>query len=49
MKILITGHKGFVGKYFMRKYSEHEIFGVDLKDGNDCRNFFRLNPKHTLI
>jgi nucleoside-diphosphate-sugar epimerase len=28
----------------MRKYSEHEIFGVDLKDGNDCRNFFRLNP-----
>jgi nucleoside-diphosphate-sugar epimerase len=44
MKILITGHKGFVGKYFMRKYSEHEIFGVDLKDGNDCRNFFRLNP-----
>lgn len=43
MKILITGHKGFVGKYFMRKYSEHEIVGVDLKDGNDCRDFFKKN------
>lgn len=44
MKILITGHKGFVGKYFMKKYSEHEIFGVDLKDGDDCRDFFKKNP-----
>jgi nucleoside-diphosphate-sugar epimerase len=40
MKILITGHKGFVGKYFMRKYAEHDIVGVDLKDGYDCRDFF---------
>jgi nucleoside-diphosphate-sugar epimerase len=44
MKILITGHKGFVGKYFMRKYAEHDIVGVDLKDGNDCRDFFKQNP-----
>ncbi len=43
MKILITGHKGFVGKYFMRKYAEHDIVGVDLKDGNDCRDFFKQN------
>jgi nucleoside-diphosphate-sugar epimerase len=40
MRILITGHKGFVGKYFMRKYAEHDIVGVDLKDGYDCRDFF---------
>jgi nucleoside-diphosphate-sugar epimerase len=44
MKILITGHMGFVGKYFMKKYSQHEIVGVDLKEGNDCRDFFKQNP-----
>lgn len=44
MKILITGHKGFVGAYFMRKYAEHDIVGIDLKDGNDCRVFFKNNP-----
>jgi nucleoside-diphosphate-sugar epimerase len=43
MKILITGHKGFVGKYFVKKYIDHEIIGVDLKDGNDCRDFFKKN------
>ena len=41
MKILITGHKGFVGKYFIKKYNDHEIIGIDLKDGNDCRTFFK--------
>ena len=41
MKILITGHKGFVGKYFMRKYSNHDIIGIDIKDGNDCRDYFK--------
>ena len=44
MKILITGHKGFVGKYFMKKYAEHKIVGIDLKDGYDCRDFFKQNP-----
>ena len=43
MRILITGHKGFVGKYFMKKYQEHEIVGIDLKDGNDCRDFFKTD------
>ena len=41
MKILITGHKGFVGRYFMRKYAEHDIVGVDLKDNFDCRTYFK--------
>jgi nucleoside-diphosphate-sugar epimerase len=41
MKILITGHQGFVGKYFVKKYQDHDITGVDLKDGNDCRDLFR--------
>ena len=37
MRILITGHRGFVGRYFMGAYSEHDITGIDIKDGNDCR------------
>ena len=43
MKILITGHKGFVGKYFMKKYKGEDIFGIDIKQGNDCRDFFKVN------
>ena len=43
MKILITGHMGFVGKYFMRKYAGHNITGIDIKEGNDCRDFFKTN------
>ena len=50
MKILITGHKGFVGKYFMRKYSNHDIIGIDIKDGNDCRDYFKQsNDKFDLV
>ena len=43
MKILITGHKGFVGKYFIKKYKNHDITGIDILDGNDCRDFFKTN------
>ena len=46
MRILITGHKGFVGKYFMRKYAGHDIVGIDLKDGNDCRDFFKTDESY---
>jgi nucleoside-diphosphate-sugar epimerase len=46
MKILITGHRGFVGKYFMQKYQDHDITGIDLKDGNDCRDFFRSSDQN---
>lgn len=46
MKILITGHKGFVGGYFMRKYAEHEIIGLDIKEGNDCRDFFKKDDTY---
>lgn len=43
MKILITGHRGFVGKYFVEKYKAHDIVGIDLADGNDARDFFKNN------
>jgi len=43
MKILITGHKGFVGRNFLKALPDSEITGVDLKDGNDCRDYFKTN------
>jgi len=46
MRILITGHKGFVGGYFMRKYAQHDIVGIDLKEGNDCRDFFKTDNSY---
>jgi len=46
-KILITGHKGFVGKHFVKhihnRYPEATITGCDIKDSllYDCRNLFK--------
>jgi nucleoside-diphosphate-sugar epimerase len=45
MKILITGHKGFVGRNFVAALPDSEITGIDLKDGNDCRDFFKTNTE----
>jgi nucleoside-diphosphate-sugar epimerase len=41
MKILITGHKGFVGRYFMERLANHNILGVDIKNNYDCRDYFK--------
>lgn len=41
MKILITGHKGFVGRHFMSALPDSDITGIDLKDGDDCRDYFK--------
>ena len=45
MRILITGHKGFVGQYFHRRLITlgHDVVGIDIKEGNDARDFFRTN------
>lgn len=44
MKILITGHLGFVGRSFLRYFGDkHSIVGIDLKEGNDCRDFFKTS------
>lgn len=52
MKILITGHKGFVGQEYIKYFTsqEHDIIGVDIKEGNDCRDFFKkCNDQFDLI
>lgn len=46
MNILITGHKGFVGGYFLEKYRDHNIVGIDIKEGNDARDFFKNNDQY---
>lgn len=45
MKILITGDEGFVGREFRRQLDGHDIVGVDLKSGNDCRRFFATDDQ----
>lgn len=49
-KALITGHKGFVGRHFVRKLESQgwDITGVDIVSENpvDARDFFRTNNTH---
>jgi nucleoside-diphosphate-sugar epimerase len=44
VKVLITGHRGFVGRWFWRTLAAqgHDLTGVDLA-GCDARDFFRTN------
>jgi nucleoside-diphosphate-sugar epimerase len=50
--ILITGHKGFIGRHFSKRLSEmgHKITGLDIKDGEeyDVRKWFR-HPDFTQV
>ena len=43
MKILLTGHKGFIGSNLVKKLSNHTIIGVDLNDGNDILDSNYIN------
>jgi nucleoside-diphosphate-sugar epimerase len=47
MKILMTGHLGFVGRAFQRYFAGagHDIVGVDIKEGNDARDFFKVDDR----
>lgn len=50
MKILVTGHKGFVGRHFMNRLSDHDVLGIDIKDGYDCRTYFKTSDtKYDLV
>ncbi len=45
MNILLTGSHGFVGRAFRRALPYAKFTLVDLKNGTDCRNFFKLETK----
>jgi nucleoside-diphosphate-sugar epimerase len=52
MKVLITGHRGFVGRHFWQALHKksHRLYGVDIKTGHDCRDFFRTdNSRFDLV
>lgn len=43
MKILVSGHKGYLGNEFVKKYGKHfEIVGYDLQEGNDLLDYTNL-------
>lgn len=42
-KILITGGEGFVGRAFVRFLKDDEIEIVDIKNGHDCREWFKTH------
>lgn len=45
--ILITGHRGFVGRHFWKRLeNDHYLTGVDIVDGLDARQFFKANDTH---
>ncbi len=46
MKILITGSEGFVGRHFYAYLNvRHEVLGVDIKNGADCRDYFKTHDE----
>lgn len=45
MKILITGSSGFIGKSFANKLINNELTLIDIKEGKDCRDFFKKSTE----
>jgi len=46
MRILITGDGGFIGRHFKQyfhNHGKHYIHCCDIKNGQDCRDLFKLN------
>lgn len=48
MRVLITGHRGFVGRHLHRAFEERgdTVHGIDIRDGHDALDFFRTIPEH---
>jgi len=43
MKILVTGHKGYLGSKFLEKYrNDYEIVGFDRQDGDELLDYEKL-------
>lgn len=48
MKVLITGHRGFLGSNLFKHYFDKggvDITGIDILNGDDARDFFRENDE----
>lgn len=45
MKVLITGSSGFIGKSFSNRLKNHDLTLIDIKEGKDCRDFFKSSTE----
>jgi dTDP-4-dehydrorhamnose reductase len=46
MKLLVTGHLGYLGQQFLQRYSgDYEIIGYDLKEDDDILDYENLKQK----
>lgn len=47
-KALVTGHMGFVGRHLLPALKDDcwDVTGIDIKEGNDCRDFFKEDTSH---
>lgn len=46
IKILLTGHLGYLGQQFLQRYSQnYEIVGYDTKEGDDILDYENLKQK----
>src|SRR3990167_2782658 len=45
MRVLVTGDMGFIGSHLTEALKDHEIIGLDLKNGSDIRFCQLPNPK----
>lgn len=43
MKVLITGHRGFIGSNIVKRYPNDDLTLVDIIENKDARDFFREN------
>jgi nucleoside-diphosphate-sugar epimerase len=46
VKVVITGHRGFLGRNFHRALHEHDLTLIDIRDGIDARDYFRGASNH---
>ena len=51
MRVLVTGHAGFVGRHLYAAYRKagHQVYGADTKLGLDCRDVFRSDAEFDLV
>lgn len=48
MKIVVSGHEGFIGGYLLHELKKNEVIGLDIKSGNDILECY-LPPADVVI
>ena len=50
-RVLVTGHRGFIGGYLYKKLIDlgYEVYGFDVVDGDDLLNFNKIEEAEVQI